>query len=91
MGDTVTHSDEQLLAVLVKLEECRNLLTAGGNRGSANLVSVAMLDVRMRLHRIEDAELKALCDEMMANPEERTCEAQEPEAQLGRPLLRVVK
>jgi hypothetical protein len=91
MGGTVTNSDEQLLAILVKLEECRNLLTAGGNRDGAKLVSVAMLDVRMRLHRIEDAELKALCDEMMANAEERAREAQEPEAELRRPLLRVVK
>ena len=91
MGGTVAHSDEQLLAVLVKLEECRNLLTAGGNRDSANLVSVAMLDVRMRLHRIEDAELKALCDEMMANAEEQAREAREPEAQVRRRLLRVVK
>jgi hypothetical protein len=64
--DPVPNSDEQLLAVLAMLEECRSALTAIGNRDSARLVSVAALDVRMKLNRIGDAELKLLCEAMMA-------------------------
>lgn len=89
--ETVANSDEQLLAVLAKLQECRDRLTAGGSRDTANLVSVAMLDIRMRLHRIGDAELKALCEHMVANAEDRSREAEEAEALPQRPLLRVVK
>lgn len=64
--DPVPNSDEQLLAVLAMLEECRSALTAIGNRDSAHLVSVAALDVRMKLNRIGDAELKLLCEAMVA-------------------------
>ena len=64
--DPVSNSDEQLLAILAMLEECRSALAASGNRDSAHLVSVAALDVRMKLNRIGDAELKLLCEAMMA-------------------------
>ena len=88
----VVTSDERLASILEMLEECRAGLAAGGNRESADLVSIAILDVRMRLHGIGDAELRALCDEMMADdgpPGSR-------DTRLGsgrkrRPLLRLVK
>jgi len=85
------------------LEECRSVLAASGNRDSAHLVSVAALDVRMRLNRIDDAELKLLCDAMTA----KECAEDRPrgarpvrdgqplqeaaQALPRRPLLRVVK
>lgn len=87
----VANSEEQLLAILARLEECRAALAAGGNRDSAQLVSVAILDLRMKLNRIGDAELKALCDEML--PGEGASE-RDPKLQAvprRRPLLRVVK
>jgi hypothetical protein len=87
----VSSSEEQLLTVLARLEECRAALVAGGNRESAQLVSVAVLDLRMKLNRIGDAELKALCDEML--PGEGASE-RDPKSQVAprrRPLLRVVK
>ncbi len=88
----VADSDGQLLAVLAKLEECRNVLAARGSCDTANLVSVAVLDLRMRLHGIGDSELKALCDEVAANAEERSrAREEEPEAERARPLLRLVK
>jgi hypothetical protein len=65
-ADPVPSSDEQLLAVLAMLEECRSALSASGNRDSAHLVSVAALDVRMKLNRIGDADLKLLCEAMAA-------------------------
>ena len=88
---TVAHSDEQLLAILAKLEECRGQLAAGGSRDTASLVSVAILDVRMQLHGIGDAELKALCEEIIANAKEGSRETEEAPAPQRRPLLRVVK
>lgn len=95
----VSNSDEQLLAVLATLEECRAALAAGGNRDSAHLVSVAALDIRMKLNRIGDAELKQLCDAMaakehaedgsrQATPLHGAACSQTPPR---RPLLRVVK
>jgi hypothetical protein len=89
----VFNSDEQLLAVLAMLEECRSALAASGNRDSAHLVSVAALDVRMKLNRIGDAELKLLCDAMMVKElaEDGPQEARSSQASPRRPLLRVVK
>jgi hypothetical protein len=84
--------DERLLSVLEKLEECRAGLLAGGNRDSAHLVSVAILDVRMRLYRIGDAELRALCDEMLADDDpQRLAETKAAPGGKRRPLLRLVK
>jgi hypothetical protein len=88
----VANSEEQLLAALVRLDECRAALIAGGNRETAQLVAVAILDLRMKLNRINDGELKALCDEML--PDEVGAERRDPKspaAQRRRPLLRVVK
>ena len=92
-ADPVSNSDEQLLAVLAMLEECRSALAASGNRDTAHLVSVAALDVRMKLNRIGDAELKLLCDAMATKQlvEGGPQEATSSQAPPRRPLLRVVK
>ena len=85
-------SDDRLASILEKLEDCRTRLAAGGHRDSADLVSIAILDVRMRLHRIGDAELKALCDEMLANQgSSRPRDARQASPRKRRPLLRLVK
>jgi hypothetical protein len=85
-------SDERLLSILERLEECRVGLLAGGHRESAHLVSVAILDVRMRLHRIDDAELKALCDEMLAdNSTPHLRDSKLAPGGKRRPLLRLVE
>jgi hypothetical protein len=78
----VGNSDEQLLAILANLEECRTALRLDGRLDTAQLVSIAILDLRMKLSRIGDAELKALCDEIMRPDDERP---------LRRAQLRVVK
>jgi len=58
--------------VLRSLEECRAILTEKGHE-TADLVSIAILDLRMKLNRIAGAELKALCDEMLRDvPEDRS-------------------
>jgi hypothetical protein len=80
-----------LLSILEMLEECRKSLVASGNRESADLVSMAILDVRTRLHRIGDAELKALCDEMLADDGSPRPRATKSAAGRKRqPLLRLV-
>jgi ADP-ribosylglycohydrolase len=81
-----------MLAVLVTLEQCRVALLAAGNRDTAQLISVAILELRMKVNRIDDDDLKTLCDEMLQteNPER----LREPKLQPGQrrqPLLRLVK
>jgi ADP-ribosylglycohydrolase len=65
----VTNSDEKLHAVLATLEECQAALVLGGDRDTAQLVSVAILELRIKLNRIEDSELKALCDAVLRDVE----------------------
>jgi len=86
----VHNSDEQLLAILATLEECRDALRLDGWSDTAQLVSVALLDLRMKINRIGDAELKALCEEIML-PDASDESSRDERAQRGRPLLRVVK
>ena len=88
----MSHSDEQLQSVLETLEECRRVLNECNSRESAELLSIVILDVRMRLKGIDSADLKALCDEMLrgaaSDPDARSKQTQD---QPRRPLLRVVK
>ena len=86
-------SEQRLHSVLATLEECRVALTVGGERKTALLVSVAILELRMKLNRITDLELKALCDAML--PENAAGETsyglKSPQGQWRRPLLKLVK
>src|ERR1700686_3639439 len=61
---TPVANSERLHSVLATLEDCRAVLLDSRDRETALLVSVAALDLRMKLHRITDSELKALCDAM---------------------------
>jgi len=92
----VANSDERLLSVLETLEDCRGKLIASGNRECAQLLSVAMLDLRMKLNGIGDAELKALCDEMLPagvllDRSKVAGSDTKSTSQRRRPLLRLVK
>lgn len=85
----MANSDETLLSVLATLDQCRTALRQAGKADTAQLVSVAMLDLRMKLHRIDDAELKALCDAKLLP--EASDDAANGRPQSRRPQLRVVK
>ena len=61
--------EERLHSVLTTLEECRAALIDSADRETAQLVSVAILQLRMNLNQITDSELKALCDAMMPDDE----------------------
>jgi hypothetical protein len=91
----VTNSEERLQAVLTTLEECQAALVLSDDRDTAQLVSVAILELRIRLNQIEDSELKALCDAVLRDVE--ACEMPHapklPEGQRRRApvLLKLVK
>lgn len=87
----VSHSDEQLQSVLETLEECRKVLNESNNRESAELLSIVILDVRMKLKGIDSADLKALCDEMLRSAGSEPQPSKQTQDQPRRPLLRVVK
>jgi len=90
----VINPDDQLLSVLATLEACRATLVASGNLDTAQLVSVAVLELRMKLNGVDDADLKALCDEMVPDEDAPADRARDPKSSPGqrrRPLLRLVK
>jgi hypothetical protein len=61
----VANFEQGLHSVLTTLEGCRAVLTDRADRETAHLLSVAILQLRMKVHHIEDAELRDLCDAMM--------------------------
>jgi hypothetical protein len=88
----VANSDQRLHSILAVLEECRAALVNCSSGETAQLVSVAILELKLKLHRIADAELKALCDAMLP-AEAPMARSPRPKAQQGlrrRPLLKLV-
>lgn len=49
-------------SVLATLEKCRTVLLADADQETAQLVTLAILQLRMKLNRVADAKLRALCD-----------------------------
>ena len=80
--------DERRHTVLASLGECRTALVDSGDREAAFLVSVAILELRMKLNRIADSELRALCEAMLPQDD---LPAQRLQAQRRGPLLKLVK
>ena len=72
------------------LGECRAALLQAGKADTAKLLAVAILDLRMKLHRIDDFELKAVCEELML-PDPADERSRDGRSQRRRPLLRLVK
>ena len=89
----MANSEQRLHSLLATLVECRAALIDSGERETASLLSVAILEFRMKLNRIADAELKALCDAMLPDDtaEERSRQPKAAQAQRRRPLLKLVK
>jgi uncharacterized membrane protein YccC len=89
----VANSEERLQQILATLEQCRAVLIDSANQETAQLVSVAILELRMKLNRIADSELKALCDAMSPAeaPARRSPDHKPPPGQRRRPLLKLVK
>lgn len=87
--------EENLQDVLENLERCRASLVLSGDRDTALLVSVAILGLRIKLNRIEDAELKDLCDAVLSDGEATSrpmpAKAQEAVRQRAPVSLKLVK
>jgi hypothetical protein len=85
----VANTEQQLRSVLATLEQCRTVLHGAAARETALLVSVAILQLRMKLNQIADSELKALCDVMTAEggKSQRTAS---PEGKVSSALLKLV-
>ena len=65
------------------------MLRESGRDETAQLVSVAILDLRMKINQIGDAELKVLCEEIMRVEEQGGADGRP--VQRRHPQLRVVK
>jgi hypothetical protein len=90
----VGNSDQRLLSILEDLERCEAGLRTSGHLDTAHLVSLAMLELRMRLNEVSDADLKALCDEMLPEGDvsaEHVGEVKSSASLRRRPLLRLIK
>jgi len=89
----VANSAERLHSVLATLEECREALIDSSNRETALLVSVAILELRMKLNGIADSELKALCDAMVPDdaPAERSPDPKSLQGERRTSVLKLVK
>ncbi len=88
----MANSEQQLQSVLATLEECRTVLHDAASRETALLVSMAILQLRMKLNRIADSELKALCDAMTEDgPTEKPRRPASPEALRPLGLLKLVE
>ncbi len=87
----MANPEQRLHSVLATLEQCRATLI-DGERETARLVSMAILELRMKLHRITDSELKALCDAIMLDgvPADRP-QGPGSQSQRRRPLLKLVR
>ena len=93
----VANSEERLLSLLETLEECRAFLMDKANPETARLLSLAILELRMELHRVTDSELKALCDLMVLEDQDtdtKHTDAQHSDAKRGLklpPYLKLIK
>jgi hypothetical protein len=70
----VSSFDQNLRAVLATLEESKAALLLSGDRDTAHLLSVAIIELRLKIDRPNDSELKALCDTMLREVEDSQTE-----------------
>jgi signal transduction histidine kinase len=65
----VSDSDARLRSIIAALEESRTELAEGVNPEAAQILAVAILQLRIRLHRIADCELNAFCHAVVQETE----------------------
>ena len=87
----VARSEERLQAVLATLEKCRATLVENGAAETVQLVSVAILQLRMKLHRISDTDLTALCDVMLPEDGPRDPKSSHAQRRRAPPMLKLVE
>jgi hypothetical protein len=91
----VANSEERLHSVLATLEGCRSNLVDSADLETAQFVSVAILQLRLKLNQISAPELNALCDAMLPDdePAERPRDSRSPQRHRRHPsaVLKLVK
>ena len=90
----VANSQARLRSTLTTLEQCQASLANDAEHDTADLLSVAILQLRMKLKGVTDSELRLLCDVQAA--EEQAQAARNPKAprtrrRRGRPVLKLVR
>jgi hypothetical protein len=67
---SATKPNERLRSVIATLEGCHAVLVEEADRDSAQLLAITILQLRMNLHHIGDAELRELCNAMIPEQSE---------------------
>jgi hypothetical protein len=67
----VSDSEAHLRSIIATLEENRAALVESSNLEAAQILAVAILQLRMRLHGIDGSELKAFCQAVQLHEAER--------------------
>src|SRR6201994_3901667 len=67
----VSDSEAHLRSIIATLEENRAALVESCNLKAAQILSVPILQLRMRLHRIDGSDLKAVCQAVQLHEAER--------------------
>jgi hypothetical protein len=82
----------RLRATLATLEQCQASLANDAEHDTADLLSVAILQLRMKLKGVTDSELKLLCEVQAAQAQaSRSQKAPRGTRRRGRPVLKLVK
>jgi hypothetical protein len=67
----VSDSEAHLRSIIATLEENRAALVESSNLEAAQILAVAILQLRMQLHGIDGSELKAFCQAVEVHEAER--------------------
>jgi hypothetical protein len=67
----VSDSEAHLRSIIATLEENRAALVESSNLEAAQILAVAILQLRMQLHGIDGSELKAFCQAVQHHEAER--------------------
>ncbi|MHB8270149.1 hypothetical protein [Bradyrhizobium sp.] len=73
----VSDSEAHLRSIIATLEENRAALVESSNVEAAQILAVAILQLRMQLHGIDGSELKAFCQAVELHEAERARRAGE--------------
>ena len=90
----MANSEERSPSILATLEQCQASLANDAEHDTADLLSVAILQLRMKLKGVTYTELKLLCDAQAAEEQAqaaRNRKAPRGRRRRGRPVLRLVK
>jgi hypothetical protein len=67
----ISDSEAHLRSIIATLEENRASLVESSNLEAAQILAIAILQLRMRLHGIDGSELKAFCQAVELHEAER--------------------